>query len=740
MKQDLESGTGAEKFIKNESDFPMDPNVPPFVPSNLPESPEILRPEPFFSSSQYVSPDISATMREIVNLQAKQAELSSMIINQQKTTHLPVKEPPIFSGDPFEYPAFITAFDSIISANVPSDRDRLFFLNKYTKDKANEVVKGFLAMSSDSAYKEARKLLDHRFGNPVHVAEAYKSSLRKWPQISDGNSSGLQEFSDFLVRCEEAMKTMNSMGDLDSTQTLLKISAKLPCYSGVKWCRQAHELQTKTKKIITFSDFEKFVKEEAELAKDPIFSPDALKKERNKTLTVNQPRFGRKIRPKSKDVDGASGTSLGLQLGVTVQSFLATGGLPMESKIASEKSYQPCPLCEGQHSLVKCSSFLKKSVDQRSDVIREKGLCYGCFKRGHMSAGCRDRFTCEECGRRHHTLLHGVKPKSSNPQPDTKAKSSVHQPKKKEPQYEARSESKPAPESSNSNAISAAHSSVPGNASLITNCRIVLANLFHKANPEKQTKVYALLDDASDTTFVTTQVQEKLGIEGVQTSFNLSTMLGREVLEVERIDGLMVQRIDGRVQVELPKAYARESIPSRKDQIPTPEVADQWPHLQRIRDKIPPYEKDAEIGLLIGCNCPKAIKPKEVIHGSSEDPYAVRTLLGWSIVGPVATSDSSLEDHALNSTCHRTLARERVPGDRESRLSFVLKGKTKELINPTAINQMFELDFSDHNSGRHGLSKEDRRFLEIVEQGIHQCEGGHYELPFAIENRAHRTA
>ena len=60
----------------------------------------------------------------------------------------------------------------------------------------------------------------------------------------------------------------------------------------------------------------------------------------------------------------------------------------------------------------------------------------------------------------------------------------------------------------------------------------------------------------------------------------------------------------------------------------------------------------------------------------------------------------------------------------------MLKGKTKELINPTAINQMFELDFSDHkNSGRDGLSKEDRRFLEIVEQGIHQCKDGHYELP-----------
>ena len=288
------------------------------------------------------------------------------------------------------------------------------------------------------------------------------------------------------------MKTMKSMKDLDSTQTLLQISAKLPSYSGVKWCRHAHEAQTKTK-TITFSDFVRFVKEEAELANNRIFSPDALKKERNKTAIANQPRFGRKIRPKSKGIDGASGTSL------------ATRGLPIQSKIASEKSYQPCPLCEDQYSVVKCSSFLKKSVDQRSDVIHEKGLCYSCFKRGHMSAGCLGRFTCEECGRCHHTLLHGVKPKSSNPQPHTKEKSSGLQPQKKEPQKEASSESKPAPESSNSNAISTAHSSVPGNASLITNCRIVLVDLFHKANPEKQIKMYALLDDASDMTFVTTR-------------------------------------------------------------------------------------------------------------------------------------------------------------------------------------------------------------------------------------------
>ena len=78
--------------------------------------------------------------------------------------------------------------------------DRLYFLEKYTKGKANEVVKGFLAMKSDSAYDEARKLLNQRFGNPVHVAEAYKKRMRSWPQIEDRDSGALQNFADFLVR------------------------------------------------------------------------------------------------------------------------------------------------------------------------------------------------------------------------------------------------------------------------------------------------------------------------------------------------------------------------------------------------------------------------------------------------------------------------------------------------------------------------------------------------------------
>lgn len=53
---------------------------------------------------------------------------------------------------------------------------------------------------------------------------------------------------------------------------------------------------------------------------------------------------------------------------------------------------------------------------------------------------------------------------------------------------------------------------------------------------------------------------------------------------------------------------------------------------KEIQDKIPPYQERLEVGLLIGCNCPQALKPREVITGKADDPYAIRTLLGGGII------------------------------------------------------------------------------------------------------------
>ena len=134
--------------------------------------------------------------------------------------------------------------------------------------------------------------------------------------------------------------------------------------------------------------------------------------ERKKTVT--QPKWG--WRNKSGKKDNSN---------LMANSFATAGSPPVNCLFLSSKPSvdQNCPNCNARHELVKCSKFLKSSLDECIQVIHSKGLCYGCFVSGHVSLGCRNRSICKECGRRRHTLLHGVKLRSteSSSQPEPKS-------------------------------------------------------------------------------------------------------------------------------------------------------------------------------------------------------------------------------------------------------------------------------------------------------------------------------
>ena len=258
------------------------PEALPFAPLTTPIREAASQDNNFAPERDDPTTSQEATLKRIVSLQAKQAELSAQIVNLQKASTLPSQELPVFKGSYFDYPTFIAAFDAMIEKKVDSEKDKLYFLSKYTSGKAHEVVKGFLTWDSDKGYEEARKLLAQRFGNPFREAEAYKAKLLNWPQTVEGDSSSLQDFSDFLVHCEGATQSMKYMEELNSTRLLQEISTKLPLKSGSRWCRQTCDVLKKTERMVSFHDLVEFVREEADLAKDPVFSPEALKSKRNK--------------------------------------------------------------------------------------------------------------------------------------------------------------------------------------------------------------------------------------------------------------------------------------------------------------------------------------------------------------------------------------------------------------------------------------------------------------------------
>ena len=100
-----------------------------------------------------------------------------------------------------------------------------------------------------------------------------------------------------------------------------------------------------------------------------------------------------------------------------------------------------------------------------------------------------------------------------------------------------------------------------------------------------------------------------------------------------------------------------------------------------------PFRSDVEVGLLIGLNCPRAIKPLEVVPGVEDNPYAKRTALGWGIIG--AVNPLTHEDEAETESdifCNRIITREVQVYSSRQMCHFALKTEVKELLNPHDVH------------------------------------------------------
>ena len=124
----------------------------------------------------------------------------------------------------------------------------------------------------------------------------------------------------------------------------------------------------------------------------------------------------------------------------------------------------------------------------------------------------------------------------------------------------------------------------------------------------------------------------------VNVQLELSTVLAEEIVESQKITGLICRGVNETIEILMPRTYTRHHIPASSEQIPRPESAQAWPHLENIAEKLMPYQSDIEVGLLIGTSCIRVIKPREIIMGGNEDPYGKRTDLGWGIFGAIQPS------------------------------------------------------------------------------------------------------
>ena len=86
---------------------------------------------------------------------------------------------------------------------------------------------------------------------------------------------------------------------------------------------------------------------------------------------------------------------------------------------------------------------------------------------------------------------------------------------------------------------------------------------------------------------------------------------------------------------------------------------------------------NCRVGLLIGYDCPRAFAPTKVVRGTSDEPFALKTELGWSIVG--LTHNKHDKEDEITKTVHRT----RTTEDTFPQILNVLESDFQNLINVT---------------------------------------------------------
>lgn len=123
----------------------------------------------------------------------------------------------------------------------------------------------------------------------------------------------------------------------------------------------------------------------------------------------------------------------------------------------------------------------------------------------------------------------------------------------------------------------------------------------------------------------------------MDTNFLLHTMGQEKIVQIYTLTGLEESGLYNECYNQLPDVLTQRKMPATTDNIITQEDLALWPYLSAIQ--IPCIK--VIVDLLIGSNTPKLLEPWEIVNSCGGGPYAIKTVLGWVINGPVQGSDTT---------------------------------------------------------------------------------------------------
>ncbi|XP_062707485.1 uncharacterized protein LOC134288006 [Aedes albopictus] len=280
---------------------------------------------------------------------------------------------PPFSGNPADWPVFISCFMNTTLACGYSSAENLCRLQRSLKGAAYEAVQSRLLLPESVPH--IMETLHMLYGRPELLISALLDKVRSTPPPKVEKFQTIIDFGMSIQSLCDHLEVAGQTAHLSNPSLLAELVTKLPPHLQMEWgsyLQGFSEVNLKTFGLF-MSSVVKAVSKVTVYASSSGRSSAFGKNSSNSRGSVNTHRSD-----------------------------------PIFSSESSREGAKHCPACKNVgHRIQDCRAFQSLSVDGRWKCVQSNGLCRNCLS-SHARRSCRKTSNCgtNGCEYRHHPLLH----------------------------------------------------------------------------------------------------------------------------------------------------------------------------------------------------------------------------------------------------------------------------------------------------------------------------------------------
>lgn len=270
---------------------------------------------------------------------------------------------PKFEGDYRKWNDFKNVFESLVVDEAAfTNVEKMVYLKQAMQKNAADVIRKFEI--TDKNFDKAWEKLKKRYENRRATINNHLQSLTQLPLAK--SEAGLQKLLD---AASDAIESLDAMGVKDGWSYMVSylVTEKLDPET-----RKAWEIETvKEAEYPKYENLEAFLQQRVRVIESMGSSNSRMS---TSSIVLKKPDSS-KTYSLRKSLDSAN--------------------------VAERRCFD----CQENHAIADCEKFAAKSLSEKTELIKKRGLCFQCLCKGHMVLSCRAP-RCAKCGKRHHILLH----------------------------------------------------------------------------------------------------------------------------------------------------------------------------------------------------------------------------------------------------------------------------------------------------------------------------------------------